>query len=358
MVQGVRVVSKMRRESGRLAEYWYAAAKSDEVGTDRPVGAVVLGEMVVLWRGADRRVLAMKDRCLHRNALLSEGDVFDGCLGCPYHGWTYDASGRCINIPSEGPNGKAPEQERRLETYPVLERDGLVWVWMGVGTQPDKEPFSMPHYATPGWGAYYMKTRFQNNVTNLVENFMDVPHTVFVHKGWFRSRSRKRVPTTVERTDHSVLVTYDQPRDSIGFTEKILNPQGLPMVHTDKFYMPNTTRVDYVFGDEARAFVITSTCTPISEYETEVYTLISYKLGLFNAVARFFLPAYTRKVIEQDVDIMAIQGRGLRHYGEAEFTSTPADTLHVHIEALRAWAESGQAAPPPPPVVERMDFWI
>lgn len=352
------MVAKMRQEAGRLRDYWYAAAKSDEVGKKAPVGRVVLGEMLVLWRTPDGRAVAMSNRCLHRNALLSEGDVFDGCIGCPYHGWTYDRSGRCINVPSEGPNGRAPDKERKLETFEVKEQDGLLWVWMGTDTEPTGSPFSMPHYASPGWGAYYMKTRFQNGVTNLVENFMDVPHTVFVHKGWFRNRAKKQVPTKVERTDHSVLVTYDQPRDSIGFTERLLNPKQLPMVHTDKFYMPNTTRVDYVFGDEARAFVITSTCTPISEFETEVYTLISYKLGLLNLIGRAFLPMYTRKVIEQDVDIMEIQGRALKHYGETRFSSTPADTLHLHIEALRDWAQSGGQGPAPEPKVDHMDFWI
>ena len=98
----------------------------------------------------------------------------------------------------------------------------------------------MPYWNTPGWGAYYMVTDFENSVTNLVENFMDVPHTVFVHKGWFRDRSKTAIPTTVERTSSSVLVTYDQPNDAIGVTERILNPKRLPMVHTDKFYMPNT----------------------------------------------------------------------------------------------------------------------
>lgn len=352
------MVSKMRRQSGLLTENWYAAALSEEVGAKAPVGRVVMGEMLVLWRRPNGAAVAMLDRCLHRNALLSEGDVFDGCIGCPYHGWTYDASGRCINIPSEGPEGKAPPEERRLPTFEVMERDGLIWVWMGIDSKPDKLPFAMPHYATPGWRAYYMKTRFQNNVTNLVENFMDVPHTVFVHRGWFRSRAKKRVPTRVERTDHSVLVTYDQPKDSIGFTEKLLNPKSLPMVHTDRFYMPNTTRVDYVFGDEERAFIITSTCTPISEMETEVYTLISFKLGPFNALGQALLPFYTRRVIEQDVEIMEIQGRALKHYGEAKFSSTPADTLHVHIEALRGWAESGGEGPPPEPTVDEMDFWI
>ena len=349
---------EMRTRFGGLTEYWYAAARSEEVGDKKPIGRTVLGEMIVLWRTPEGNAVAMVDRCLHRNALLSEGDLFDGCIGCPYHGWTYDRTGLVVSVPSEGPEGAAPIGERRLSTFPVREQDGLVWIWTGLDgiPKPGVEPFRMPHYDSPGWGAYYMTTRFENNVTNLVENFMDVPHTVFVHRGWFRSRSRKKVDTTVERTDSSVLVTYDQPSDSIGFTGRLLNPRQLPMLHTDKFYLPNTTRVDYVFGDEHRAFIITSTCTPIDETNTTVYTLISYKLGPFNGIARGFLPWYTRKVIQQDVEIMEIQGRALRHYGSNEFSSTPADTLHVHIEALRSWAQHGGERPQP--ITERMTFWI
>ena len=132
----------------------------------------------------------------------------------------------------------------------------------------------------------------------------------------------------------------------------------MPLVHTDKFYMPNTTRVDYVWGDEAKAFVITSTCTPVSELETRVYTLISTKLGWFDQIARWFLPLYTRRVIQQDVQIMANQGASLRHHGAPKFHSTEADRLHEHIEALRGWAEGGGVGPRPEPVVESVELWI
>lgn len=353
------MIAKMRAEAGLLKNYWYAAARSAELGKKKPLGRTVLGEMIVLWRSGGGRAVAMSDRCLHRNALLSEGELFDGCIGCPYHGWTYDSAGKLVHVPSAGPEDRG-SADRRLETFPVREQDGLIWVWMGGDFAPDKDPFPMPYWDTPGWGAYYMSTRFENGVTNLVENFMDVPHTVFVHKGWFRSRSMKRIETIVERTPESVLVTYRQPKDSIGFTGKLLNPRGLPMLHTDKFYMPNNTRVDYVFGEEERAFVITSTCTPIAEYETQVYTLISYKLGKpwLNLLGRLLLPPYTRQVIEQDVDIMAIQGRSLKHHGTPQFSSTAADVLHLHIEALREWARSGGQTELPQPVREEMDFWI
>lgn len=346
-------ISQMRARSKELCNHWYAAAKSEEL-TNKPLGRIVLGEMLVLFRVFGQPV-ALLDRCLHRNALLSEGEVKNGCVACPYHGWTYNADGEVVHVPSEGGPPQAPY---RSAPFPVREQDGLIWVWMGHERAPrDEQPFPMPYYSAPGWNRYYMTTRFSNSVTNLVENFMDVPHTVFVHKGWFRTRAQRLVRATVERTKDSVLVTYDQPSDAIGFSARVLNPKGLPMVHTDKFYMPNTTRVDYVFGQEDTAFVITSTCTPISEHETMVYTLISYKLGLFNHLARFFLPWYTRRVIQQDVEIMANQGRALQHYDTHRFNSTPADTLHLHIEALRDRAQAGEG-PRPEPRIDEMEFWV
>ncbi len=348
---------RMRETCGRLKDYWYVAAESHEVTGKRPLGRTILEEMLVLWRDADGAARAMSDRCLHRNALLSEGELFDGCIGCPYHGWTYDRTGQCVNIPSEGPDGR-PAPELRLETFPVREQHGLVWVWMGGAHAPDKDPFPMPRAGQAGWASYFMQTAFDNSVTNLVENFMDVPHTVFVHKGWFRNRARREVRMTVERTPDSVLCTYDQPSDSIGFTSRILNPKGLPMTHTDRFYMPNVTRVDYTFGDDVTGFVITSQCTPVGPFKCQVYTHIAYKLGLLNPVARLFLPAYTRRVIEQDVDIMEIQGRSLQHHEEPDFRSTPADTLHVFIESLRDHEENADEGPPPAPTTEEVTFWI
>lgn len=352
-----------RERWGDLGNAWYAAARSDEVDAKRPRAATVLGVPLALWRRRDGRAAAVLDRCLHRNARLSAGDVVGDDLGCPYHGWTYASSGRVTCVPSCGPGARPPDLA--LASYPTLESGGLVWVWVGdrdPASLPDRRPFPMPHWGEPGWGAYYMTTRFGNDVTNLVENFMDVPHTVFVHRGWFRSPRRTRVPTRVERTRESVLVTYDQPRDAIGWSDRLMNPRGLPLTHTDKFYLPNTTRVDYVWGEDGdphhRAFVIASTCTPIAERDTLVQTLIAYKLGAMNRVAGLWLPAYTRKVIAQDVEIMANQGGNLARFDASAFHHTEADLIHEHIESLRAWAEAGRPDPGPEPRVDTLEMWI
>jgi len=344
----------MWEEAGGLREGWYAAGLSEQVTSRRPLGRVILERPVVLWRTRGGAPVAMEDRCAHRNARLSEGDVLGDRIGCPYHGWTYDASGRCVEVPSRGPGG-LPVVDCQLATYHVTESDGLVWVWMGAG-EPTREPFAMPRYRERGWGAYYMETEFENGVTNLVENFMDVPHTVFVHRGWFRRACKTPVRTTVERTTDSVLVTYHQPADSIGVSGRILNPRDEPMHHTDKFYMPNITRVDYEFGT-GRAFIITSTCTPERPFFTRVFTLISYRLGPLNPAAKLLLPWYTRQVIEQDVRIMKNQGDNLRlHGGIPRFRNTEADILHEHIESLRDAAQADR--PPPAPRTDEITFYI
>ena len=348
----------LRFRCGTLNEHWYVAALSRDVKAAKPFACTVLEEPLVLFRDTEGRATALLDRCLHRNAALSGGDVFDGCIGCPYHGWTYDASGECVIVPSEGP-GNAPRVRRHVERFPTVEQDGLLWVYMGTPDRAtSRAPFSLPHHGEHGWRSYMMLTDFEGDVTDLVENFMDVPHTAFVHSGWFRRAAQaKTAEATVERTRDSVLVEYFQPDDSIGFSKWLLNPDGHPMTHTDRFYMPNVTRVDYMWGAQ-RGFVITSQITPVTRDRARVYTAIAFRFGLFNALARWLLPAYTRIVIDQDVRIMRVQTRNLARFGERRFHGTEADVIHRAIESLREHARGGEVTAAPDPFATRIHFWM
>ena len=104
-------------------------------------------------------------------------------------------------------------------------------------------------------------------------------------------------------------------------------------------------------------FSITSTCTPVSEFETHVFTLISYKFGVANHLFKTFLPWYTRQVIQQDVEIMENQGKALKET-PAQFKSTPADALHIFIESLREHAEDPGNTSAPKPLTREVTFWI
>ena len=110
-----------------------------QIGKD-PVARTVLGEALVIFRGADGEAAALIDRCAHRNLALSRGKVTAEGLRCAYHGWTWGSDGHCTGIPSSC----EPESCRaiRIKAYPVKEQQGFVWVWMAAAeaTVPDRDP--------------------------------------------------------------------------------------------------------------------------------------------------------------------------------------------------------------------------
>ena len=88
-----------------LKNHWYAVARADDVA-EAPIGAEVLGVKLAIWRAGDGRLAAFPDRCAHREAPLSKGEIDDGCLVCSYHGWTLRA-GRALRARPVGERGRA-----------------------------------------------------------------------------------------------------------------------------------------------------------------------------------------------------------------------------------------------------------
>jgi phenylpropionate dioxygenase-like ring-hydroxylating dioxygenase large terminal subunit len=323
----------LRERDQALINNWYIACLSTELGR-APIKRVLYDTPLALFRDENGKAAALVDRCVHRGAQLSLGKCDQGQLRCPYHGWRYNAQGEVTEIPSEGKPGAV---KHRATSHPVHEQDGVVWVWMGATTMsPDAPPWRFPHQGEKGWSHYFMITDFENEVTNLVENFMDVPHTVFVHSGWFRDRQLTHVPMTVDVAKGQVNVTYHQPQDSIGFTRFLVNPRNHRMVHTDRFIFPNITRVDYSFGNSS-AFIINSQCTPVSTLQSRVYTYIAFKVLSYGPLIKPLMKFYTRQVIEQDVKILKNQGDNLKVFPDLPFRSSEADELHLAIEKIRRY---------------------
>ena len=342
------------QHAGGLREHWYVAALSHSL-RQRPLGTTVLGLGLVLYRRRDGRVVAMLDQCLHRGTALSGGAVQNDCLVCPYHGWRYGAEGQVLEIPSSADGGTSETYRQRV--FSALERDGLIWVYMGE-EQPSKPPFEMPFRNDSAWDSYFMVTDFDGDVSALAQNFMDVPHTVFVHDKVFRSRVSRMVETTVLMTPASVEVTYHSADDTIGLLPWLTNPRRLPLTHTDKFFAPNVTRCDYHWGVEA-GFVITSQMTPTDRFRNRVYTLISYRFAhqrWFQKVLKPFIRAYTRYVINQDVSIIRTNRRGLENAAAFRGHSVEADIVHTGIDRLIDAYRTGEPLKPHQQGERRMRF--
>src|SRR5919108_6501458 len=166
-----------------LNEYWYIAAQSSQL-RKRPIARVLNGERIVLFRNSAGETHALEDRCAHRNMALSRGTVVNGRIECPYHGWQYEGGGRCVHVPSLGASATLPRH--CVRSFATRESDGYVWVYPG-RTTPALEPFRFPHCGEHGWTTFRMKTRFAGDVEQCLENFLDCPHTAYVHSGWFRT---------------------------------------------------------------------------------------------------------------------------------------------------------------------------
>ena len=316
----------------QFTDFWYIVALSNQLKPNMVLRRSLLGEWLAIFRGEDGQAVALRDRCLHRNSRLSTGKVCQGKLQCPYHGWIYDKNGYVIAVPAEGNTFKL-SQQRRAKTYPTTEKDGYVYVRLTEHLNEDFPPFSMPHYQETGWETVRVINRFANNVTNCVENFIDIPHTAFVHPGVFRNSRQQQLEMIVERKNGSVLVEYSNETSNLGWFSRFLNQQNAAIKHSDRFYMPNITCVEYNMGKNRHLF-ITSQSIPETENSTLVYTDVTYNYGIWNKVARPFVRWTAQHIINQDVKILGIQGEAIAKYG-TEFSHTPADTIHVFVESIR-----------------------
>lgn len=327
------IIAPLNERDGELKSNWYIAALSFQVTKTKPFKSIIYDTDLVLFRTSANEIVCLVDRCVHRHAQLSLGTIENDHLTCPYHGWTYDKTGTVVSVPSEGTEKKSKSNFCQKKFY-TFEQDDCVWVWMGENAPSSPPPYRFPNWKQPGWVSYFMITDFDNEVTHLAENFMDVPHTVFVHAGWFRNKSLTKVKIDVETKNGEVNVTYIQPNDTIGFTGRILNPRNEPLTHTDRFIMPNITRVDYNFGSK-RSFIINSQITPTGTLKSRVYTAIIYRVGILSVPLKPFFQFYTRQVINQDVEIMANQGYNFEKDFSCHFKATDADVVHSAIEKLR-----------------------
>lgn len=195
--------------SGVWRRAWHAAATVDEVG-DEPVQVWLLGRPWVLAR-LDGTLVAWEDRCPHRLAPLSAGCVRDGTLQCGYHGWRFDHTGRCVDIPALGRTDHLPARAAAGTAWGVQERYDLVWV-------APEEPLSDLHPFVewdlgPDHGFDRIRTsvvRTPVSAAQLVDNFLDAAHFPFVHTGTFGDdKAAAVVDDGLERDGWTVRTTFD-----------------------------------------------------------------------------------------------------------------------------------------------------
>jgi phenylpropionate dioxygenase-like ring-hydroxylating dioxygenase large terminal subunit len=163
--------------------YWLPALLASELPEPDcpPVRLKLLGERMVAFRDSEGRLGLIDEFCAHRGVSLWFGRNEKGGIRCPYHGWKYDVTGQCMEVPSE-PVESGYCKKIKLKSYPMIERGEILWVYMG---PPDQQP-PLPEweFATVPLAQTYTSKRFQEcNYLQAMEGGIDSSHVSFLHSG-------------------------------------------------------------------------------------------------------------------------------------------------------------------------------
>jgi phenylpropionate dioxygenase-like ring-hydroxylating dioxygenase large terminal subunit len=255
-----------------VSREWHPVANSAELA-DGDVKAVrLLGEDLVLWKTGGQ-VMVWQDLCVHRGSKFSLGRIVEGgCLQCPYHGWIYDPTGRCVKIPAHP--GQTPPPRAQARTFLVREDYGWVWVCLAAN------PAALPVFPEWDGAGFRVFTRGPIPVgaagPRIIENFLDLAHLPILHAGILGDAGRPEIkrynvvrsPAGIEADEIEI---FQPDPDGSG--------QDGIAYYTYRVLRPLTAYLHKRAG--ASRFTMMLTAAPVTETQTHAWILFS----LFNAVS-------------------------------------------------------------------------
>ncbi len=328
-----------------LRNAWYVAAWGGELSVEAPMRRVLLGEPVVLFRDGEGRPIALADRCPHRFAPLSRGRVRGGVIECPYHGLAFDASGRCIHNPHG--DGHIPEAAR-VSAYPLLERYGAVWIWMGEQERAADAALPDFGYLDPAENETctgYLLTRAHYQLS--ADNLLDLSHFQFLHPGTLGTPAITAGASGVRRGQREAVWARRSTRGE-HLPEAVARPFGVPHgIPVDRWLdvrwnAPGLMSIEVgaTVANLPREFGLTSFSGHFLTPETEASTHYFFGFGLSkklgaraSEVAQYAVDMLMGPFRDEDLPMLEAQQQAL---GGRDFWSARPLMLPIDGGALRA----------------------
>jgi phthalate 4,5-dioxygenase oxygenase subunit len=169
--------------------YWMPVLMSEELQEPDcpPVRVKLLSERLIAFRDSEGRLGLIDEFCAHRGVSLWFGRNEESGLRCPYHGWKYDVTGQCVDVPSE-PQESGYSKKIKLTAYPLVERGGILWTYMGPPElQPELPEFEFAMLAPER--RFVSKRIQESNYLQAMEGGIDSSHIAFLHSGAFKKDS-------------------------------------------------------------------------------------------------------------------------------------------------------------------------
>jgi phenylpropionate dioxygenase-like ring-hydroxylating dioxygenase large terminal subunit len=271
-----------------FADIWTPVAFSSALGK-KPLSLTLAGERLVLFRGADGQVGALRDRCPHRGVALSLGKVgADGCLTCPFHGWRFAADGTCTDVPL---CPQPPEKRKHLAAtaLPVRELGGLLWVYTRPGAEAPEEPFVPAALTDPRFTVWQHVKVWRTHWTRAMENMLDIPHLPFVHGRTIGGGMRQQL-----RPDSRLEVEARPTPTGLKIEWEL---DGAPQPGSVEWLRPNGMRLHVPLGK--RLSIMHLWCVPEGVNTTRMVLVAARDFGRYNPLVRLF-DQFNRYVMLED----------------------------------------------------------
>ncbi len=181
---------------------WYPIAFLQDLPKDQPYRFSLYDEPFVLFRNSDGKLACLTDRCPHRAARLSDGQIIDGKIECLYHGWQFGSDGQCLHIPQLPADAKIPAKAC-VKSFKVVECQGLIWMWAGEAKAADEECIpTIPKLNEPGFVHTDKISELPCDLSYVIEHMLDPAHIHIAHHGNQGNR-KKAQPLEMEVIESS-----------------------------------------------------------------------------------------------------------------------------------------------------------
>jgi len=325
----------MRSWHPSIFKRWFVAARADKVG-NKPLSVTVLNRPLVLARFASGEIVALEDRCPHRQVPLSAGQITPQGIRCPYHGWTFGANGQCTAIPGLSPDDCLPKVNARVVA--VQELDGMVWVRLSA--EGDEAPPRMIADLPVGSRRFLRQMSWHGYVIDVMENFLDPLHTHTIHPGLVRRENGVRKPVRVSLgiTTEGFTVDYQGQPDQSGILFRLFeSPRTSETLH---FAGAGSAQIEYRYTNKS-VVRITLHFTPETPERTHVFTTMHVENRWAPAWAVYlFVWPFLRKVAQQDQRILELQALNLKRFPQLHGVSTRLDMVRGNLEKIWERGES------------------
>lgn len=325
------------------SEVWYPVHFVRDLEQTKPTRFVLLEQpLVIWWQEKTQQWVVFSDRCPHRLAPLSEGRITeDGCLECPYHGWTFTETGSCDRIPFQAENGTAQTNPRATaRTYPSQVAQGILFVYAGNPENAAIQPLpivSPLEENVEEWVMVDVLRDIPYDVTTLLENVLDTSHVSFTH--------HPRVGNRANAKDFLLDVSAVDKSGFTGFWQEGPRRGKLGSQKTT-FVAPSLMWHD--IGESPFGQVMTVVyATPITKGKCRALIRLPFRFKsaiprlVFKVTPRWYSHLNQMGILEDDQIFLHLQERAIantdKSYSKACYLPTGSDKFVI---AYRQWVEA------------------